>query len=240
MKKCCVCNIEKPLTDFGLLKSTKDGHRYDCKDCKRERSRIDRLKNKKPRKENYSYPFRTIFCQECGVEHTGNFSHTIKFCSQTCSHESLKRSNRKSAANSNWGAENIDKVKEIKLKSYHKLKNSPKNILYKKRYSQTLNVRLKNALRARVKASLKNSPKRTRTHLLVGCSIEELKIYIEKKFQPGMTWDNWEQFGWHLDHIIPLASAKTEEEMKSLCHYTNLQPLWWRDNLKKRDKIIEY
>jgi hypothetical protein len=56
----------------------------------------------------------------------------------------------------------------------------------------------------------------------------------------GMNWNNWEQFGWHLDHIKPLSSAKSIEEMESLCHYTNLQPLWWRDNLSKSDKIIEY
>jgi hypothetical protein len=135
---------------------------------------------------------------------------------------------------------NIDKVRETKLKSYHKLKDSPKNKLYKKMYSQTLEVRLKNALRSRIKIALKKPAKKTRTHILVGCSIQELKLHIEKQFQPGMTWDNWAQFGWHLDHIKPLSSAKNIEEMESLCHYTNLQPLWWRDNLSKSDKIVEH
>jgi hypothetical protein len=240
MKKCCVCNIEKPLTDFGLLKSTKDGHRYDCKDCKRERSANDRLKNRKPRKENYSYSVRTIICGVCGKEHTGNFSHTTKFCSKECSQKSIDKSNQLSKLKSNWIEKNIDKVRETKLKSYHKLKDSPKNKLYKKMYSQTLEVRLKNALRSRIKIALKKPAKKTRTHILVGCSIQELKLHIEKQFQPGMTWDNWAQFGWHLDHIKPLSSAKNIEEMESLCHYTNLQPLWWRDNLSKSDKIVEY
>lgn len=74
---------------------------------------------------------------------------------------------------------------------------------------------------------------------ILGCSWEVFKQHIESQFQPGMTWDNHSQYGWHLDHIKPLASANTVEELTMLNHYTNLQPLWWRDNLSKSDKIIE-
>jgi hypothetical protein len=52
-----------------------------------------------------------------------------------------------------------------------------------------------------------------------------------------MSFDNYGD--WELDHIIPISSAKTLEDIEKLCHYTNYQPLWWRDNLEKRDKIIE-
>jgi hypothetical protein len=48
-----------------------------------------------------------------------------------------------------------------------------------------------------------------------------------------MNWDNYSFRGWHIDHIIPLTSAKNEEELIKLCHYTNLQPLWAKDNLSK-------
>ena len=51
-----------------------------------------------------------------------------------------------------------------------------------------------------------------------------------------MSWEN--QGKWHIDHITPLSSAKTEEEVYRLCHYTNLQPLWAEDNLKKGSKIL--
>lgn len=51
-----------------------------------------------------------------------------------------------------------------------------------------------------------------------------------------MTWENRNE--WHIDHITPLSSAKTEEELYKLCHYTNLQPLWAEENLKKGNKII--
>ena len=52
-----------------------------------------------------------------------------------------------------------------------------------------------------------------------------------------MTWDNYGQ--WHIDHIIPLSSAKTEMEIYELCKYTNLQPLWAVDNLRKNNKLIK-
>ena len=52
-----------------------------------------------------------------------------------------------------------------------------------------------------------------------------------------MTWENRGLKGWHLDHIIPLSSAKNEEELRELCHYTNIQPLWWDDNLRKGSSI---
>jgi hypothetical protein len=239
MKKCSVCKIEKPLSEFGSLKSNKDGLRYDCKNCKKERSRLDRLKNKKPKKETISFQYRTIFCLECGVKHSGNFSHATKYCSKDCSQQSIKRSNRQSSSKRTMNDEQKERAKVTKLKSYHKLKYSEKNKEYKKNYSQRLEVRIKNSLRSRVKKTLKSNPKTTRTTEIVGCSIDELRNHIENQFQTGMTWENWGQFGWHLDHIIPLASANNEDEMRRLCHYTNLQPLWWRDNLEKRDKILE-
>ena len=71
----------------------------------------------------------------------------------------------------------------------------------------------------------------------IGCTLEELKAHLEKQFTVGMDWDSYGEKGWHIDHIIPLASATTVEEMIKLCHYTNLQPLWWDANLRKGDSL---
>ena len=60
--------------------------------------------------------------------------------------------------------------------------------------------------------------------------------YIKSKFTEGMTLENYGE--WHIDHIIPLATAQSIEDVKRLCHYTNLQPLWAQDNLRKGAKII--
>jgi hypothetical protein len=73
---------------------------------------------------------------------------------------------------------------------------------------------------------------------ILGCDYETAKQYIENRFKEGMSWANYGKFGWHVDHIIPLASAKTLADIKKLCHYTNLQPLWWLENIIKSDKIM--
>ena len=95
-------------------------------------------------------------------------------------------------------------------------------------------------VRSRVITFIKshNVNKTNQTFKIVGCSPEFLKEHLEKQFTEGMSWDNHGVYGWHIDHIIPLSSAKTEEEVYKLCHYTNLQPLWANDNLTKSNKTL--
>jgi hypothetical protein len=92
-------------------------------------------------------------------------------------------------------------------------------------------------MRCRIHSFLKtkNITKENKTFKIVGCSPQELKEHLEKQFVSGMTWEN--RINWHIDHIIPLSSAGTIEEFYTLCHFTNLQPLWVEDNLKKSNKI---
>lgn len=75
------------------------------------------------------------------------------------------------------------------------------------------------------------------TEELLGTDWQSLKNHIESQFVGGMSWENMSE--WHIDHIVPLASAKTEDELAALCHYTNLQPLWASDNLSKGAKLPE-
>jgi hypothetical protein len=77
------------------------------------------------------------------------------------------------------------------------------------------------------------------TQKMIGCSPQELRDYLESKFIDGMSWDNYGYDGWHLDHIIPLCTANTKEEVIKLNHYTNLQPLWAVDNMRKGGRIIK-
>ena len=74
---------------------------------------------------------------------------------------------------------------------------------------------------------------------LVGCSPDELVAHLEGQFKPGMTWDNHGRHGWHIDHIIPLAAADVSdpEQVALVAHYTNLQPLWAKENLSKGSKF---
>lgn len=81
-----------------------------------------------------------------------------------------------------------------------------------------------------------NYTKSSKLYQIIGCSFEEFKIHIEKQFKYGMSWENRSE--WHLDHIYPVSLSKNEEEFIKLNHYTNFQPLWAKDNLKKGNKLI--
>jgi hypothetical protein len=96
---------------------------------------------------------------------------------------------------------------------------------------------LKNRLRSRVNVCLRKNgwSKNSKTIKMLGAEWETVKAYLESLFLNDMSWDN--RGDWHIDHIIPLASAQNEEELQKLCHYTNLQPLWAIDNLKKADSM---
>lgn len=108
------------------------------------------------------------------------------------------------------------------------------DIQNKKRKESPL-IRIRDVIRIRTAAALKRKSfkKNSKFAEYLGCTPEELKSHLESKFQPGMTWDNYSLNGWHIDHIVPLASASSVEELYKLCHYTNLQPLWALENLRK-------
>lgn len=124
---------------------------------------------------------------------------------------------------------------------YSNEKFKEKNPNYKKTYEKERRkdpiYKLESNMRKRLWKILKTKKmlKTDNTFKIVGENVIFLKEYLEKKFTEGMTWENYGQ--WHVDHIIPLCSANTEEEVKILFHYTNLQPLWGKDNLKKGKKI---
>lgn len=125
-----------------------------------------------------------------------------------------------------WALEN--KERDRKLRNRYKRQKRKINPLYK----------LKENLRGRLLSAfkVKSWKKDTRFNSYIGCSKEELFIFIESKFKEGMNWNNYGLRGWHVDHVIPLVSAKSEEEMYKLAHYTNLQPLWAKENLSKGSK----
>jgi hypothetical protein len=97
--------------------------------------------------------------------------------------------------------------------------------------------KLRMGLAGRITRALKVKgwKKYKRTEQLLGCPVSVAVQWIEFQFKEGMSWDNHGK--WHIDHKIPLATAKTPEEIERLFHYTNLQPLWALDNWKKGGRI---
>jgi hypothetical protein len=114
-----------------------------------------------------------------------------------------------------------------------------KKCLYRSRIKKTDHLfNIKNRTRSLISTSFarKGYCKNTTTYNLLGCDWNTLKSHMENQFTKGMSWDVFNKI--HIDHIIPLFTAKTEEDVIKLCHYTNLQPLWAIDNLRKSNKII--
>lgn len=99
-------------------------------------------------------------------------------------------------------------------------------------------IKLKLRMRVRDAVKSKGFKKLDTTMNLIGCDIYKLKEHLEKQFILGMTWENYGQKGWHIDHIKPCCKFNLllEEEQRRCFHYTNLQPLWATDNHKKGGK----
>jgi len=107
------------------------------------------------------------------------------------------------------------------------------NIYWQNKYHNDINFKLAALLRSRLRNAIKNQQKSGSAVDDLGCSIEELVVYLENLFTEGMTWDNHGE--WHIDHIKPLAkfNLTNRRELLKACNYSNLQPLWAKDNLSK-------
>lgn len=231
MKKCTKCDIKKNLCLFGKDSKSKDGFKSVCKDCRNQENKIYRGKN----------------LSKISEYHKKNYLEKRD--------EILQRNNL-------WLSENKEKKKEIDRK-YREEKNElivnnrirffekkPHiKLIYQKKYyinnKEKIKIknkdpwnRFKHNVRSRLSKylNIKNIRKNNTTFNIIGCTPEFLKEHLEIQFNNGMSWDNYGN--WHIDHIIPLSLAKNEEEVYNLCRYTNLQPLWAEDNLKKSNKIL--
>ena len=104
------------------------------------------------------------------------------------------------------------------------------------RYQTDTNFKIRHNLRTRIWSALNGLKKSNKLSVFLGCTLDEFKTYLSTKFTDGMSWENYGQ--WHIDHIIPCAKFDLSEEVsqRECFHYTNLQPLWAIDNLRKGDK----
>ncbi|MGH8321593.1 MAG: hypothetical protein ACRESI_06535 [Gammaproteobacteria bacterium] len=132
----------------------------------------------------------------------------------------------------------IEQQREYNRLRAHKRTDKMREYAFKK-YHTDIQLKLRSNLRSRIKHALHGRVKSQSALKYLGCTVAEAKAYIEKQFQPGMTWANHTHTGWHIDHIIPLASfdMTSEDQRCKAFHYTNLQPLWAPDNLSKNRKL---
>jgi hypothetical protein len=251
-KKCSKCGIIKEVCEFHKCSKTKNGFRSKCKLCVNKYSRNYSKNNRKIRNEiqkkwrdenqekikNYRkkyYDENPNKYIEISAEYRKKNPEKIKKNLREYYYNNLEYHKKRSKL---WSEKNIERKKNYK-KIWNKNNREHINKYNYERNQNDMIVNLIRRCRSRLFQFLKtkNMSKKNKTFEIIGCFPKELKEHLEKQFSNGMTWENRNE--WHIDHIIPLSSANSEEEVYKLCHYTNLQPLWKEDNLKKSNKLIK-
>lgn len=208
-KQCSKCKLNKSFDCFNKSASGRFGLHNHCKDCQKEVRRQWYLNNLDEEK-----------------------SKSKEYSKSKKGKEDRKRRYEKNK-------ETILEKNRIRRRTPHarQMANKARNKIYNENPSFRMSVNL----RCRIRDALKGKNKSKSTMELLGCSFEELKVHLESKFSEGMTWENYKYDGWHIDHIIPCASfdLSKEEDVKKCFHWTNLQPLWRKDNISKGCKILQ-
>ena len=130
----------------------------------------------------------------------------------------------------------IKKYQQLNRPSIRVKRREHQKVYQKTRYTNNLQFRLTCLLRARLRMAINGNFNGGLAIKYLGCSVEELKMHLEKQFRENMSWNNRKK--WHIDHIVPLSSANTETDIIKLSHYSNLQPLWASENESKGNKIL--
>ena len=238
IRRCRKCNVEKEVTkDNFYLRKT--GWSYECRECAIKRHREYNNKNR----ELINAKNRVYNARPEVKAHKSEYKK--KYRAEHKEELKIKDAEYR----------NREKSKQLKHQYYLKnkiiiLSNTKKNYEeHKKEYAdkqrekrQTDDVyRLKNNVRKAIRFALKfnDIEKCKRTEEVTKLRIDNLKAYLLKTFKDryGYEWNDTEKV--EVDHIIPLNTAKTKEEVLALCHYTNLQLLRKEDNLKKAHYILE-
>ena len=210
--ECCDCKETKDSTEFTKHSYKKRGFSYRCKSCQV----LFRFKNKDRLRKNSTKSW-----------------HKNKHKKQTEEYKLKKAiAYKKHAIKNRKNLTNYYK----KWRDANKERENLKNRLKRENNTQ---VKLSIYLRTRLNSAIKGNFKGGSAVKDLGCSIQDLKFWLEFWFDDGMNWNNWSKNGWHIDHIKPLASFDLidKNQLLEACNYKNLQPMWAIDNIKKADKL---
>ncbi len=250
-KICNRCGKEKPITEFCYRKK-ENVYRNPCKDCKKEYLKEYAKKNKSRlteyRKEYY----------DLNKDHKLEYQSNYRKNNEDTITEKRKKYNSSNYEKTKEYKKNyyLDNKEEIAKKfreyyestkesrkeyrsNYYKNNKDKVNLYVRERKKSDKLFKLKHQVRNMLWESFnrRNKQKNRRSAELLGCDIDYFLAHLLKTYENiyGVEWDGKEKV--HIDHIKPLATAKTEEEVIKLCHYTNLQLLKGEDNLSKGDKL---
>lgn len=217
MKQCSVCKTEKEESEFYKDTRRPSGLQSACKSCEIKSQKKYRTTEKYKKQQKLYHKKETYKQWQNNYGKTSKRKEGIKKYQQSPKGRLSAKSHRETDKHrkTQRAYENKKRIVDIQFK-------------------------LANILRIRLYSALKNNQKVGSAVSDLGCTIPELIVHLEEQFQEGMTWINWKHKGWHIDHRKPLSSfdLTDREQFLQACHYTNLQPLWWLDNLKKSNKTI--
>lgn len=243
IKICNECKLELPISKFTI--KNKERGTYDCK-CKkcRYKSRIEYKNeyNSIPENKDKRRESRRVYKRKKALE-AKVIRDNLKAEKQRLIDIELEKK-RIDKEQQDLIREEKNRLKEYRKTDQYRVEQDKRN---KDRRKERFKFRFNNdelfAVKKRVRNLVRNSFRKKGYHKLesktkdiIGISFNEFKLYMESKFVDGMNWENKNK--WHIDHIIPLSTAKSAQDLIALSHYTNLQPLWAMDNLKKGDKLI--
>lgn len=248
-KICSRCHLDIPITDFEIYDGIKIKRRSYCKLCDKERTHEYYLKNKDKISKNIKEYAKNnadaikAYKKQWYLDNRERTKDQSKINKKNYKENNSEKIKKQSKI---YYLNNIDKIKQYQKNSADAQKQKRKEyrennwelIRNREKLNQTKKrsdplYRLKDAIRCRIRNSLRNNgySKKSKSMLILGCSYDNLKLYIEARFESWMNWENYglyngtEKYGWDIDHVIPLSTAKTEEDVLRLNHYTNLQPL---------------
>jgi len=232
MKICNMCKESKDVELFFRNKNAKDGRHSSCKVCQKKYYKTyDKVK----RSEHYN-------------NNKDKNKDKIKIRRRNHYLNNKEKENKQSKEYKEKNRENINKYAidyYYTNKDTEKYKETKRNY-YKNRLDNDTLYKIRHYLTCMLGTYFRNGgfTKKTRTYEILGCSFEEFKSHLESKFELWMNWENRGlyngevNYGWDLDHIIPISSAETEEDIIKLNHYTNLRPLCsYVNRVIKKDKL---
>ncbi len=235
MKTCTACMEVKPVHEFSKSKSGKHGVRSVCKGCTNSYNADYRLKNleavnaasanwraeNKDRIRSYNQSYHEAHY----VPKPEKTYRTKKEADRDYYHL-----NRAAIINraTKWNRDNREKSREHGRKTQERKRLTTKG-------------RLDDVMSSSIYQAVQGNKAGRSWEKLVGYSVKDLMAHLESNFLPGMSWQNYGQNGWHIDHIIPRSVFNYEEpediDFKRCWALDNMQPLWWRDNLSKGAKL---
>lgn len=238
MKTCTACHESKPLSDYRPRKLGLPGLHAWCRSCFNQKRREYRERVPRPSRAKFGPP-KPKPPKSPRKPLTAEQKIRAAATKKAWGERNLERLNAKKAAYRAANREALNAKQKIYYEANRERYSANSLAAKKKRYKEDPLFVLEGLCRRRMLTALTRGgyKKDTKTSEMLGCSFEELKSHLESLFQPGMTWDNRGKFGWHIDHIRPLVSARDKEELESLCHFSNLQPLWSGDNWTKGAKL---